>query len=53
MTLLEIHEYDVYEVKNSFRSVIDPPIGQFPPNLAQSLWMTSGTTDRSFSLTEI
>ena len=36
--------------KNAFTSVIVPPIGQFSQNLAQSLWMTSGTIDLSLML---
>ena len=62
----EIHEYDVYECvlsnvevkgKNAFTSIIVPSIGQFAPNLAEGLWMTSGTDLslmlKAFSLTEI
>ena len=33
--------------KNAFTSIIVPPTGQFAPNLAESLWMTSGTIDLS------
>ena len=31
--------------KNAFTSIIVPPVDQFSPNLAESLWMTSGTID--------
>ena len=44
--------------KHTFTSVMVPPMGQFALNLAQSLWMTSGTNDfslmlKAFSLTKI
>ena len=44
--------------KGAFTSIIVPPICQFAPNLAQSLWMTSGRIElswmlKAFSLTEI